>query len=360
MAYPAALTGKAMLNEEKLLSQLNHFLGSKPTEDLEKFAFDVSQTSAEFGLRVVRNALQNFSNRCHILLSWLLLYAVVDTFVVLQVYLIKKEFSIFVKCGTSPFESDVLDHLKLPKKRSVNPRFEVKPAFSPIQVDVFEYLCPQPSRNEAPKRRAPEPYEIVSRPAVKAKPDLIAYEAKIRKNLKSSMSVEEAVHRLNSMYRKNSEVSVASTILKAAYDSKLYNRLYGKIVVRLFKGNNRLWNSAWSRVFVSFYTNDCEAVDADRLKVAGTFFGHLLSSNVLDWESSFEIIHLDAEHTTPSKRILLFALFEEMRSSMGAQHVERRLLRLGSSADGLLKAELSGGFWELLKFPALSEHSNGV
>lgn len=362
-----------MPDEGRLLSQLDRYLDGKTeeevTESLEKLSFEVSQTSEEFGLQVLRTVLQRFSSSCHILLSWLLLYKVVDPLLILQVFILKKDTTIFSKCGTSQFASDVLSHLRIPKQEGANMRFEIEPTFSPISIDVLEYLEPNVQhrpRVEQPKRPAPRPYAETSQsaPALKkvkpdlVKPDLGAYEVKLRKNLKSSMSVEEAVHRLNAMYQKNTEFSVASTILRVACESKLYNRLHGNIATRLFKGNNRRWHGAWPKVFITFYSSQCEAVDADRLKVAGSFFGHLLSSNVLDWAESFEVIQLDAEHTTPSKRILFFALFEEMRVSLGTQVVERRILspELRGSVDGLLNAELSSGFWEMAKFPMLAEH----
>lgn len=146
-------------------------------------------------------------------------------------------------------------------------------------------------------------------------------ESEHRKNiylqLKSSMSADEMAHRLVRSCKSAPRQVVVSTLVEACYQESVYNPIYSNAAYRLCRNpESQGWiqefQAAFKRVFEA--AHDLEAL---QLRVAGNFFGSLLATDSMDISKSFTFIDLTPEQSTPSNRILLQAVFQEMQGELG-------------------------------------------
>jgi pre-mRNA-splicing factor CWC22 len=153
--------------------------------------------------------------------------------------------------------------------------------------------------------------------------DLINLRRSIYLTIKSSGVYEEAVHKLMKInLPPGMEPELISMIIECASQERTFQKFYGGIAER-FCRLNRMWRELTQEAFVNYYTT-IHRYETARLRIIAQLFGHLLSTDAINWEV-LSCIHLNEEETTSSSRIFIKILFEELVAAMGMKKLVERL-----------------------------------
>lgn len=152
----------------------------------------------------------------------------------------------------------------------------------------------------------------------------------------SALSAEEATHKVLRM-RKNAR-AVVSVLIEMARREKISNPTYGNIGYRLCRLVDQDWRLSFEEEFAEQY-NQMQEYETNQIRNIGTLYGYLLASDSLDWQC-LAAVDLTIDGSTPSTRIFLQSVFEEMRSEMGMEAVVRRLKEPDLSAIGIFPEAL--------------------
>ncbi|KAL9088042.1 MAG: hypothetical protein Q9165_006383 [Trypethelium subeluteriae] len=154
--------------------------------------------------------------------------------------------------------------------------------------------------------------------------------------IKSSGQFEECCHKLMKINLPvGQEYELVSMIVECASQERTYDKFYGLTGERFCK-LNRLWNDLFEEGFIKYY-DTIHRYEANRLRIIGQFFGHLLASNAIGWHV-LSTIHLNEDETTSSSRIFIKILFEDLSQALGMRGLAEKL------KDPLLQPSLAGIF----------------
>ncbi|KAL9068807.1 MAG: hypothetical protein Q9157_006387, partial [Trypethelium eluteriae] len=154
--------------------------------------------------------------------------------------------------------------------------------------------------------------------------------------IKSSGQFEECCHKLMKINLPvGQEYELVSMIVECASQERTYDKFYGLIGERFCK-LNRLWNDLFEEGFIKYY-DTIHRYEANRLRIIGQFFGHLLASNAIGWHV-LSTIHLNEDETTSSSRIFIKILFEDLSQALGMRSLAAKL------KEPLLQPSLAGIF----------------
>lgn len=137
----------------------------------------------------------------------------------------------------------------------------------------------------------------------------------------SALSAEEATHKVLRM-RKNAR-AVVGVIIEIASREKTSNAIYGNIGYRLCRLVDDKWRLSFEEAFAEQY-NQMQEYETNQIRNVGNLYGYLLASDSLDWQC-LKAVDLSMDGSTPSTRIFLQSVFEEMRSEMGMAALVQRL-----------------------------------
>jgi pre-mRNA-splicing factor CWC22 len=174
--------------------------------------------------------------------------------------------------------------------------------------------------------------------------ELLEYQKTIYLTVMSSMSSDEAVHKLLRINfgktkqdkQKNSEI-LADMLVKCCSQEKTYSKYFGVIGEKLCQKNN-YWHEIFIQLFKRYY-GIISQFETNALRNIGKFFGHLFASDKLSIEKSWNEIRLTEEETTSAGRILLKFIFQEMIEELGVKEVKERLID-----DDYVKPHINGIF----------------
>lgn len=160
--------------------------------------------------------------------------------------------------------------------------------------------------------------------------NLINFQKTVYLTVMSSMSSQEAVHKLLKLQfdktltdkTKNREVLV-DMIVKCCSNEKTYSKYYGVIGENLCSISSE-WHQAFVKVFKSYY-NDIHQYESNALRNIGKFFGHLYALDRLAMEEGWNEIVLTEEHTNSASRVLLKFIFQELVEEIGITELQERL-----------------------------------
>lgn len=173
---------------------------------------------------------------------------------------------------------------------------------------------------------------------------LLDYQKKVYLTVMSSMSSDEAVHKLVKMNMKkkpnerfkDNEV-LADMIIKCCSQEKTYSKYYGVIGEKLCTVH-RLWQEHFVTHFKKYYAT-IHQYDTNPLRNIGKFFGHLFAADKLDLSKAWDEIKMTEEDTNPAIRIFIKFVLQEMVEELGINEVKARLID-----DEYVKAGLNGMF----------------
>ncbi|KAI5953775.1 CWC22 [Candida theae] len=210
--------------------------------------------------------------------------------------------------------------------------------------------APEPAKENAISR----PAEIVSD---MTQSDLIQYQKQVYLTVMSSMSSEEAVHKLLKLSRQRSQPqsSTKSTsqyqlqqqqqssqtlcdmIIKCCSQEKTYSKYFG-VIGEILCGKNHHWQNNFITLFKHYYST-IENFEANALRNIGKFFGHLFAADVVPLDKAWDDVRITQQDTNPARRILLKFIFQEMVEELGIDEIKARLIN-----DSYVKRGLNGVF----------------
>ncbi|KAL9536255.1 Pre-mRNA-splicing factor [Sphaerulina musiva] len=166
--------------------------------------------------------------------------------------------------------------------------------------------------------------------------DLVNLRRSIYLTIMSSGTFEEACHKLMRINLPTGrEDELPSMIIECCSQERTFNKFFGLIGERFCK-LNRLWKELFQEQFLKYYET-IHRFETNRLRIIAQFFGHLLSTDAIDW-TVFQVIKLNEEDTTSSSRIFVKILIEELEAGLGMKKLVARF-----QDDGLQTA-LTGMF----------------
>ncbi|KAF8638231.1 hypothetical protein AX16_010534 [Volvariella volvacea WC 439] len=138
----------------------------------------------------------------------------------------------------------------------------------------------------------------------------------------NALSYEEAVHKLLKIQlQEGQEIELVNMIIECCSQERSYSTFYGLIGERFCK-LNRVWTECYETAFANYYTT-IHRYETNRLRNVARFFGHLFSSDSINW-IVFECVRVNEEDTTSSSRIFLKIMLNEMMESMGLKTLAER------------------------------------
>ncbi|KAF5097590.1 hypothetical protein D0Z00_002348 [Geotrichum galactomycetum] len=152
--------------------------------------------------------------------------------------------------------------------------------------------------------------------------ELVTLRKTIYLTIMSSMSVDEAAHKLfRVVVPEGKEIEIVNMIIECCSQEKIYNKLYGGVAVR-FCLKAKFWRDLFAQSFQHYYSV-IHRYETNPIRNIATLFGYLLASDGLGWEV-FENVHINEEETTTSSRIFIDMLFKEMIQEMGIKEMQVR------------------------------------
>ena len=152
--------------------------------------------------------------------------------------------------------------------------------------------------------------------------DLVNLRRSIYLTIMSSGGFEEACHKLMRInLPAGREDELPSMIIECCSQERTYNKFFGLIGERFCK-LNRLWRDLFETMFAKYY-DTIHRYETNRLRIIAQFFGHLLSSDAINW-SVFNVIRLNEEDTTSSSRIFIKILIEDLAQGVGMKSLAER------------------------------------
>ncbi|ODV82427.1 uncharacterized protein CANTADRAFT_4421 [Suhomyces tanzawaensis NRRL Y-17324] len=174
--------------------------------------------------------------------------------------------------------------------------------------------------------------------------DLLQYQKTVYLKVMSSMSADEAVHKLLKMnFQKSKEEKavnnevLADMIIKCCSQEKTYSKYFGVIGEKLC-ATSKWWHGTFVKLFKKYYEL-VELLEVNSLRNVGKFFGHLYASDKLALEEGWDEIKLTERDTNSASRILLKFVFQEMVEELGIKEVIERVIN-----DTYVKPKINGIF----------------
>ncbi|KAG5419086.1 CWC22 [Candida metapsilosis] len=182
-----------------------------------------------------------------------------------------------------------------------------------------------------------KPAEVVSD---MTQSDLLQYQKQVYLTVMSSMSSEEAVHKLLKLSRQqksqNSQ-TLCDMIIKCCSQEKTYSKYFG-VIGEILCGKTHHWQSNFITLFKHYYST-IDNFEANVLRNIGKFFGHLFAADVIPLDKAWDEVRITQQDTNPAKRILLKFIFQEMVEELGVDEIKARLID-----DSYVKRGLNGVF----------------
>ncbi|WPK24175.1 hypothetical protein PUMCH_001438 [Australozyma saopauloensis] len=154
---------------------------------------------------------------------------------------------------------------------------------------------------------------------------LIQNQKSIYLTIMSSMSADEAVHKLMKLQRReklDDEVLI-DMIVKCCAQDKTYSKYFGVIGDKICRMGPK-WQRTVSKQFCEKYDTIFQ-FEGPQLRNIGKFFGHLLASDVLSLPDTLGHISLTESETTSAGRVFIKFIFQEMIEELGVGEVQKVL-----------------------------------
>ena len=156
----------------------------------------------------------------------------------------------------------------------------------------------------------------------KTSTNLVNLRRTIYLTIMNSLVFDEAVHKLMRIQiPQGQEIELCNMIVECCSQERTYNKFYGLIGERFAK-LNKFWQERFQICFNNFY-DTIHRYETNRLRNIARFFGHLLSSDAIDWKV-FSIVKMNQDDTTSSSRIFIKILITEIVEILGLNDVKHR------------------------------------
>lgn len=153
--------------------------------------------------------------------------------------------------------------------------------------------------------------------------ELLQHQKSIYLTVMSSMSADEAVHKLMRLKRtlKLSNDVLIDMIIKCCAQEKTYSKYFGLIGEKIC-GLAPQWHDTFARQFVEKYDAIFQYEGA-QLRNMGKFFGHLIAADILSPQETLGYIELTEDSTTSAGRVFIKFVFQELVEELGIGEVKK-------------------------------------
>lgn len=149
------------------------------------------------------------------------------------------------------------------------------------------------------------------------------FKKKIYLTLKSSLSGDEAAHKLLKLRVPDHEKhSVADIIERSLIQETTYSKFYGLIAERLLEAH-KSWLEAFRQIFYK-RLDTLDELEPNGIRNSGKFWGHLLSTDLIGFEILSKVIMTETGSTAPL-RIFIKFIFQEIVFEIGIKELKARL-----------------------------------
>ena len=149
------------------------------------------------------------------------------------------------------------------------------------------------------------------------------FKKKIYLTLKSSLSGDEAAHKLLKLRVPDHEKhSVADIIERSLIQESTYSKFYGLIAERLLEAH-KSWLEAFRQIFYK-RLDTLDELEPNGIRNSGKFWGHLLSTDLIGFEILSKVIMTESGSTAPL-RIFIKFIFQEIVFEIGIKELKARL-----------------------------------
>lgn len=148
----------------------------------------------------------------------------------------------------------------------------------------------------------------------------IAFKKQIYLTLKSSLSGEEATHKLLKMRIPDRDKLQAVEMLeRSMVQESTYSKFYGSIAENLLP-QHRSWPEAFQKAF-SNRLNHLEDLEPSGIRNSGKFWGHLLATGLFNSDVLREV-SITEEGSTPPLRIFVKFMFQQLVFELGIEQLQ--------------------------------------
>ncbi|XP_063933775.1 pre-mRNA-splicing factor CWC22 homolog [Zophobas morio] len=153
--------------------------------------------------------------------------------------------------------------------------------------------------------------------------DLVHLRRTIYLTIMSSKDFEEVIHKLlKNTIQPGMEEELGNMIIECCSMERSYLKFYGAMAQRLCE-LSQVYQKTFEKAFEYQYLM-IHHLENNKLRNVTKLCAHLLHSDAIPW-TVLECIHLNEEETTPSSRIFIKILFQELAEHMGLVCLNDRL-----------------------------------
>lgn len=153
--------------------------------------------------------------------------------------------------------------------------------------------------------------------------DDIEFKKKIYLTLKSSLSADEAAHKILTLKVPDEEKNrVINVIVRSAMEEQMLSKFHSLLCERLLSSHAK-WIPAFHKVFNEIY-NECEVYTPLQLRIIGQLWGSLIATYFLCFDL-LKNVQLTAQTTNAAQRILIKYIFQELLALKGIEQLKREV-----------------------------------
>jgi hypothetical protein len=149
--------------------------------------------------------------------------------------------------------------------------------------------------------------------------DLINLRRTIYLTVMSSVSSEEAGHKLLSVVRPGQERELCAMLVECCRKEKAYTSYYGQLGQRLCAIDR-----AYQADFMGHYAAT-HRMTPDELRASARFYEHLMAADALLWHDALGRIRVTEQDMTSSSRIFIKLLFEDLAEKLGVWTLSKKM-----------------------------------
>lgn len=230
---------------------------------------------------------------------------------------------IFVDLAQEASPQSELNHYRF------DPDYEAtQKEFEALQAQIFPVSEPQ-AQAEA---EAADPVTDMTSAA------LLHDQKSIYLTIMSSMSADEAVHKLAQLARKHEieQDVLLDMVVKCCAQEKTYSKYFGVVAEKLCR-----LGPSWKNAFTAQVCEKYDSIyqyEGAQLRNIGKLCGHLVAADALDVADTLGHIEVSEEKTTSAGRVFLKFLFQQMVEELGVAELK------AICSDDLVKHRLRGMF----------------
>lgn len=168
--------------------------------------------------------------------------------------------------------------------------------------------------------------------------ELLMHQKTVYLNIMSSMSADEAVHKLVklTLMKKDKTLNnelIADMVIKCCCHEKTYSKFFGAIGEKMCL-LNRNWPKIYTTLFKKYYEG-IEKLENNAIRNLGKFFGHLFVLQNVPIGDAWNEVIITEDDTTAASRIFLKFIFQEMIEEEGASTIKMMIQQAYGEINGM-------------------------